>query len=223
MFKKSVGLELKQISLSDQLNEVSNRNLGITQNDLDKNIEVSEKITNISSVIFKENEEMREYFNKVKSELEILIQQLNIENSFLLKEHERIYVKNRNIESEFTQLKNEYKNSTNANNTFYKRSKEIINTPLSSTENRKLNKVYTERKDGTHTMLWLRNPIEKSKISNRKINMKERKYKCMHKAINISDCTNSSQNEFMDKQKHFKLNEKIKEKLKLNRFKIIME
>jgi len=100
-------------------------------------IDASEKIRIESSIILRENQEIKRVIETSKQDLTNEVQRLRNENEFLLREHERIYERNREFEGILIQLRKDYKYRDEKSLPLYKRIPDIFNRNLTSIRNSK--------------------------------------------------------------------------------------
>ena len=223
LWKKHIFLESKQHSLSEKLVEVNKEEQEVNKDEA-KALDIEERIKAASRFLFKENEEMKKYFNKTKTELEVQIQRLKTENDLLLREHKRIYEDNRKIESRFSKLKKDCTSLVNApihSKTFYLHKQyDSLKIPLTSGSDRMVPKQLTENQE-LNVMY-----IPKQSSEPYKINVQARKYKTLYKPVNVSDYLDKSFS--YERPKEERSSTRIEhrrqgDKLSLNRFKMIVD
>lgn len=102
-------VEVSQSALKNQFAQYRSNSQDVKESEMRRIVETSESVKLTADLIFKENAIIKKDINSIKSSLEGELQLLRSENESLLREHDRIYGKNRDVEGAFMHLIDEYK------------------------------------------------------------------------------------------------------------------
>ena len=145
--EKLVVLEVAQVNLKNKFIQHNNSQGIKNSNEISKIMEATDNVKIATDLIFKENREMKKEVNSIKVGLESELQLLRSENELLLREHKRIYGKNRDVEGAFMHLIDEYKTTqgnkqkalTSINRSTPEKSLELVSIQVSEVGKKNLN------------------------------------------------------------------------------------
>jgi len=241
--KKFAFLESKQLMLATEFTEKNSVGAGIEQGNNKKLLEMAESVKNASSIIYKENAVLKKYFDETKNSLENELQKLRSENELVIKEFERMYGKNREMEVAYNGIKEEFKGiiEYEQKNKFNKTKEPFANISFTSNLNStNINNLSINSGNGTFIGSCRRQPSKDFAIitpkqplldltrTAPKVSVRARRFK---ESSNISDYVNLSTTErdnkieIRDKRSGTAYGKMgiTNEKPSLNRFKMLME
>ena len=164
----------KYILIERRQTAINNKQKEEYERAFNQSMEIYEKANELANNMFKESNDIKSYFSNTKDQLEILIQRLKIENDLLIREHKRIYEKNRSIETNLPQLKNECTEISKSHvqcKTYYVQHRDMFNVPFMSETSASIIH-YPQR--FTESISHRANPsIKKHKAGNKKMNVSD--------------------------------------------------